>query len=335
MDKNGAPFMKILALIDDLFVTIKFKTALLLLGSLAAFVASVALFVISLIKFRRKQEPTLDAATATETKTTPTAKEAEATLESLRTQLTEATKAIRDLSTQVDSMSKSMEQARTDRTEKVKQRAQAIQQRRIEQEREEAEKQRHRRLSVLKRAQNELSGTQDSEVVQVAIATNDLLSRLIEQPHANGELTETFKDYVAVANKATELAGRLAQLDGSQPDYSQDILDELEGEMKSFLATVQELEKNHRVACFTDLLEEVGRYSSLKDSAVELKRLLKLEEVKIQAGSMLQDLKEFEVVSAEGLGDRAIVSEVLANGYRFVETGTMLKRPRVRVHFEV
>jgi hypothetical protein len=60
-----------------------------------------------------------------------------------------------------------------------------------------------------------------------------------------------------------------------------------------------------------------------------------LEEVEIATGSVHRDLDEFEVVSAEGRGNRAIISEVLENGYRLTETGTVLKRPKVRVHFEV
>jgi hypothetical protein len=355
LDGDEVDAMTILALIDDLQITIKLKTAIILAVALVCFLASIVLFLLSWFRVSgqrfRGQDSVADAKGANQDEasaageaasTTPTegvvtaSASLESKLEEMNAQLSQTTAYVLELSSQVKAMTVSI-------SDELIFRLQQKEEKRIEEETRwqlEAERQRavgleKGKVALRSRLQNRLGElAQQSEILQIAMVTKELLDELPENSIEKVHLVKTFTGYLQAATKAKDWQGKLSRTEPAPESQLQGNQNEIESEFESFEQLIEGLNRDHRPVWFTGLLEESGRYPSLQDKANDLKRLLKLEEVQIETGSVPRDLAEFEVVSADGRGKKPIISEVLENGYRLTETGTVLKRPKVRVHFE-
>lgn len=209
-------------------------------------------------------------------------------------------------------------------------------------ERRELEETRQHALEVEKsraahreNLQKRLGELEQSDILRIATATKGLLAELAGASPDRVGLAKNFSDYTQAATRAENLRADFARFESVSTASPTGAPEDIDIKFNSFERSIEDLDKAHREVWFTGLLEEASRYPILQDKVNELKQMLKVEEVEIEAGSMPRDLDDFEVVSADGLGKRPIITEVLENGYRLTDTGTVLKRPKVRVHFEV
>jgi hypothetical protein len=345
--------MNILALIDNPQITIKLKTAIILIVALICFLASIVLFLLSWLRVRGQRRQNSAAANAKSANQdealaghaaseVPTEGDGifpdslELKLEGMIVELSQTKACVLELSNQIKTMTVSISDElifRLQQEERKRNKEETYRQ--LEEERQRAEQLRGSkaaRRETLHKRLTELG--QQSEILQIAMATKELLDQLPENSTEKAPFVRAFAGYLETATKAEHLRLKLVGSQATSESQVNDSQNEIESEFDSLEQLIEDLNRDHRALWFTSLLEESTRYPTLRSKADDLKRLLKLEEVQIEMGSVPRDLTEFEVVSADGRGKRPIISEVLENGYRLTDTGTVLKRPKVRVHFE-
>jgi hypothetical protein len=328
----------------DLVVTVSLSTAIILIVALASLAGGVLFFLLATRKLHRAsgrsktQVPprsvdlnTISDKSAPKQSTASLPDPTEPTEAPGMAVLGEIRDEIRGISARIDRLG-NLIQENEDLRKQESERILAEQARRSEEESRQAEELRQQKIARLGAAQDRLSEALKSDLVRVAGLIHKVIDELMERAETKIDLADAFGKYLELDRQARELAERTNQFETSELLSQQT---DIEREIESFEANLRDLEKEHRAAWFTDLLQETARYPSLHDQANELKQLLKLEEVQVQTGAMPDDLTELDVVSSEGRGSRAVISEVVENGYRLMETGTVLKRPKVRVHFEV
>jgi hypothetical protein len=110
----------------------------------------------------------------------------------------------------------------------------------------------------------------------------------------------------------------------------------IEAKFEEIEAAREDLEGKHQPAWLVDLLEQARGHRHLESCVQHLKELLDLEDVPVSVGTELEarHMDDVQVVEAKGYGKRTIVSEVLGNGYRVKETGTVIRKPQVVVNLE-
>jgi hypothetical protein len=255
----------------------------------------------------------------------------EASMAQIQEELSEVRQTCVDVSDRLNLFSDSLKAVLVNvlREEKQKER-ESEEQRQLEEQEQREQQVRLRHEEIVRGAREHFENlTKEAEILQIATATRDLLQELSDtQP----DLGKNFPDYVVAADKAEALERAFAD-----PNLlsSTNGGERLEAEITALAELVSDLAHCHRPAWFTSLLDQASKHPQLQLKADELRSLLKLEEVWVEPGSAPADLSEMDVVDSNGLGKTPVISEVLEHGYRLSDTGVVVRRPKVRVRFEV
>jgi hypothetical protein len=173
------------------------------------------------------------------------------------------------------------------------------------------------------------------DLIEISTLLKQIADEL--QPAAsNSSQLEKVSPYLRVASQVEKLKQKLESFEVSSFFDLDATEKEVEGEFGVLEISIKSLSDYHSARWFFDLLAEAAQYPTLRSKMEDLKRLLNLEEVEIIPGTEPepQDMDKIEVEVTEGYGSRTIISEVLENGYRLKESGTILKKPRVKVRLE-
>jgi hypothetical protein len=189
------------------------------------------------------------------------------------------------------------------------------------------------RTDFIKRL-NDLS--KSSKLIQISTLARHMTNELKTASNGSLQFEKGLPPYLQLASKVEEVKKKLESIDGSSHLALQEANKQMRDEFELLEKLYESLSRYHNETLFIDLLEEAARHPNLFTRTEDLKKLLDLEEVKITPGTEPdpQILDEIEVEATEGYGTRTIISEVLENGYRLKESGTILKKPRVKVRLE-
>lgn len=174
------------------------------------------------------------------------------------------------------------------------------------------------------------------DLIEISNLTRKIIDQLRQASSDPSQLEKDFLPYLRMIPQVETLRQKLESFDGSSFLALEEKEKEIEEEFEFLETSHKNLSKYHSVAWFFDLLAAASQHASLRSETDELKRSLGLEDVLITPGTEPepQDMDKIEVETTEGYGPKTIISEVLENGYKLRGSGTILKKPRVKVRLE-